>query len=187
MILLVYVLAYSFYNVENLNVLYALVPWNQGVPHRDMLVRYLYAGAALLAAAGAMLLTWSIAYRPATGDPQHTSFSIAGPFRYVRYPHYWAYFCSCSRWEPSRAFWDFRSCFSGRLSFCCGSLDAKDSISNRSTVRVSVVMRRAFHDCCLHFVRALKTTGNLRTGGDLFGIKPFSGVLSLPCWRSRLL
>lgn len=92
MILLVYILAYSLYNVRNLNFLYALVPWNQGVPQQDMLVRTLYAGAALLAAAGAMLLTWSIAYRPPADDPRHPSFSIAGPYRYVRYPHYWAYF-----------------------------------------------------------------------------------------------
>ena len=92
MILLVYLVAYSFYNVENLNVLYAIVPWNQGVPHRDMLVRYLYGGAALLAAAGALLLTWSIAHRPPSANPQHTPFSIAGPFRYVRNPHYLSYF-----------------------------------------------------------------------------------------------
>jgi protein-S-isoprenylcysteine O-methyltransferase Ste14 len=92
MILLVYVLAYSFYNLENLNVLYAIVPWNQGVPHRDMLVRYLYAGAALLAAVGAFLLTWSIAYRPPSAERDHTPFSGGGPFRYVRNPHYWAYF-----------------------------------------------------------------------------------------------
>jgi len=92
MILAVYVLAYSFYNLENLNVLYAIVPWNQGVPHRDMLVRYSYAGAALLAAVGAFLLTWSIAYRPPSGDRNHTPFSGGGPFRYVRNPHYWAYF-----------------------------------------------------------------------------------------------
>jgi protein-S-isoprenylcysteine O-methyltransferase Ste14 len=92
MILLIYVVAYSFYNVENLNVLYAVVPWNQGVPHRDMLVRYLYGGAALLAAVGALLLTWSIAYRPPSASPHHTSFAIAGPFRYVRNPQYLSYF-----------------------------------------------------------------------------------------------
>ena len=92
MILLVYSLAYSFYNLENLNVLYAIVPWNQGVPHRDMLVRYLYAGAALVAAVGAFLLTWSSAYRPPSSDRNHTPFSSGGPYRYVRNPQYWAYF-----------------------------------------------------------------------------------------------
>jgi protein-S-isoprenylcysteine O-methyltransferase Ste14 len=92
MILLVYVVAYAFYNIENLNVLYAVVPWNQGVPHRDMLVRYLYGGAALLAAVGALLLTSSIAYRPPSANPRHTPFSIAGPFRYVRNPQYLSYF-----------------------------------------------------------------------------------------------
>jgi protein-S-isoprenylcysteine O-methyltransferase Ste14 len=92
MILLVYVLAYSFYNVENLNILYAVVPWNQGVPHRDMLVRLLYAAAAMLAAAGALLLTWSTAYRPQTANPHRPSFSVGGPFRYVRNPQYLSYF-----------------------------------------------------------------------------------------------
>jgi protein-S-isoprenylcysteine O-methyltransferase Ste14 len=92
MILLVYALAYSFYNVYNLNVLYAVVPWNQGVPQRDMLVRLLYGAAALVAAGGALLLTWSTAYRPPQANRDRTAFSIAGPFRYVRNPHYLAYF-----------------------------------------------------------------------------------------------
>ena len=92
MIVLVYVVAYSFYIVYNLNVLYAVVPWNQGVPHRDMLVRFLYAAAALLAAGGALLLTWSMAYRPPTANKDRTAFSTAGPFRYVRNPQYLSYF-----------------------------------------------------------------------------------------------
>jgi protein-S-isoprenylcysteine O-methyltransferase Ste14 len=92
MILLVYILTYSFYNVYKLNVLYAVVPWNQGVPQRDMLVRFLYGAAALVAAGGALLLTWSVAYRPPEANRDRTAFSIAGPFRYVRNPHYLSYF-----------------------------------------------------------------------------------------------
>jgi len=92
MILLVYILTYSFYNVYKLNVLYAVVPWNQGVPQRDMLVRLLYGAAALVAAGGALLLTWSVACRPPEADGDRTAFSIAGPFRYVRNPHYLSYF-----------------------------------------------------------------------------------------------
>jgi protein-S-isoprenylcysteine O-methyltransferase Ste14 len=92
MILLVYVLAYSFYNVYSLNVLYAVVPWNQGGAQRDTLVRLLYAAAALVAAGGAILLTWSTAYRPPSANRDRTAFSIAGPFRYVRNPHYLSYF-----------------------------------------------------------------------------------------------
>ena len=80
MILLVYVLAYSFYNVLNLNILYAIVPWNQGVPHRDMLVRVLYAAAAMLAAAGALLLTWSTAYRPPTANQHRAPLDIGGRY-----------------------------------------------------------------------------------------------------------
>jgi protein-S-isoprenylcysteine O-methyltransferase Ste14 len=92
MILLVYVLAYSFYNVDNLNVLYALVPWNQGVAQRDTPVRILYAAAALVAAGGAILLAWSTAYRPPPANRDRTAFSIAGSFRYVRNPHCLSYF-----------------------------------------------------------------------------------------------
>jgi protein-S-isoprenylcysteine O-methyltransferase Ste14 len=92
MIVLVYVVAYAFYNFNHLNILYAVVPWNQGVHQKDMLVRFLYAAAALLAASGAIVLTWSTAYRPAGASKDHTAFSVAGPFRYVRNPQYWAYF-----------------------------------------------------------------------------------------------
>jgi protein-S-isoprenylcysteine O-methyltransferase Ste14 len=91
MMLLVYVGAYSLYNVNPLNILYAVVPWSQGDHQRDMIVRFLYAAAALVAAAGAALLTWATAYRPPNTATNRTTFSTAGPFRYVRDPHYWAY------------------------------------------------------------------------------------------------
>jgi hypothetical protein len=57
-----------------------------------MLVRLLYAAAALLAACGAVLLTWATAYRPQNAGANRTAFSIGGPFRYVRNPHYLSYF-----------------------------------------------------------------------------------------------
>jgi hypothetical protein len=57
-----------------------------------MLVRLLYAAAALLAAAGAFLLTWATAYRPPSPRAQCVAFSTAGPFRYVRNPQYISYF-----------------------------------------------------------------------------------------------
>jgi hypothetical protein len=72
MIVLVYVAAYAFYNVNHLNIVYAVVPWNQGVLQKDMLVRFLYAALALLAAVGAILLTWSTAYRPPSAIKDHT-------------------------------------------------------------------------------------------------------------------
>jgi protein-S-isoprenylcysteine O-methyltransferase Ste14 len=92
MIVLVYVATYAFYNLDRLNILYSVVPWNQGVLQKDMLVRLLYAAAALLAAVGAILLTWSTAYRPPSAIKDRTAFSIAGPFRYVRNPQYLSYF-----------------------------------------------------------------------------------------------
>lgn len=92
LIVLVYLSAYALYNINHLNILYAVVPWNQGVLQKDMLVRFLYAAAALVGAAGAILLTWSTAYRPPSMIKDHTAFSIAGPFRYVRNPQYLSYF-----------------------------------------------------------------------------------------------
>ena len=59
LIVLVYIAAYAFYNLDHLNILYSLVPWNAGVLQRDVLVRFVYTAAALLAAVGAILLTWS--------------------------------------------------------------------------------------------------------------------------------
>jgi protein-S-isoprenylcysteine O-methyltransferase Ste14 len=92
MIVLGYVAAYAFYNLDHLNILYSVVAWNQGVLQKDMLVRFLYAAAALLAAVGAILLTWSTAYRPPSALKDRTAFSIAGPFRFVRNPQYLSYF-----------------------------------------------------------------------------------------------
>ena len=71
MIVLVYVAAYAFYNLNHLNILYAVVPWNQGVLQKDMLVRFLYAAAALLASVGTILLTWSTACRPHSAMKDH--------------------------------------------------------------------------------------------------------------------
>jgi hypothetical protein len=38
MIVLVYGVAYAFYNLDHRNILYSIVPWNQGV-QKDLLVR----------------------------------------------------------------------------------------------------------------------------------------------------
>jgi protein-S-isoprenylcysteine O-methyltransferase Ste14 len=92
MIVLVYVVAYAFYNLDHLNILYSIVPWNRGTLQRDILVRFLYAGAALLAASGVFLLTWTTAHRPPSATTDRTAFSVGGPFRYVRNPHYVSYF-----------------------------------------------------------------------------------------------
>jgi protein-S-isoprenylcysteine O-methyltransferase Ste14 len=92
LILAAYAGCYAFYNVDHLNVLYAMVPWNQHVFLKDTVVRVLYFAAALLAAAGAFLLTWAAAYRPAIDAQNLAAFSIGGPFRYVRNPQYIAYF-----------------------------------------------------------------------------------------------
>jgi protein-S-isoprenylcysteine O-methyltransferase Ste14 len=92
MIVLVYVATYALYNVDHLNILYSIVPWNQGVARQDFFVLALYASAAVLAAVGAALLTWATAYRPPNARGDRTPFSTGGPFRYVRNPHYLSYF-----------------------------------------------------------------------------------------------
>jgi protein-S-isoprenylcysteine O-methyltransferase Ste14 len=91
-IVLVYALAYACYNLDHLNILYAVVPSNWDIHHKDVLVRLLYVAAALLAAAGAALRTWATAYRPAHAPSPHASFSAGGPFRHVRNPEYLACF-----------------------------------------------------------------------------------------------
>jgi protein-S-isoprenylcysteine O-methyltransferase Ste14 len=110
MIVFVYVAAYSFYNLDHRNILWSLVPWNQGVIEKDMLVRLLYAAAALLAAIGALLLTWATAYRPPGTNNAHTAFSTGGPFRYVRNPHYWAYSFLILGLGAFQSIFGFRSC-----------------------------------------------------------------------------
>jgi len=89
-IVLVYALAYACYNLDHLNILYAVVPSHLDIRQKDLLVRFLYAAAALLAAAGAALLTWATAYRPHSPHSHCADFSVAGPFRYLRSPHYLA-------------------------------------------------------------------------------------------------
>jgi protein-S-isoprenylcysteine O-methyltransferase Ste14 len=91
-IVIVYALAYACYNLDHLNILYAVIPQNLSAPQKDLIVRLLYAAAALLAATGAALLTWATAYRGSSTSPDRTVFSTAGPFRYVRNPHYLSYF-----------------------------------------------------------------------------------------------
>ena len=85
MIVLVYAAAYAFYNLDHLNILYSVVPWNQGVLQKDTLVRFLYAAAALLAAVGAILLTWSTAYRPPSASADRTAALSIEPTKEPRY------------------------------------------------------------------------------------------------------
>jgi protein-S-isoprenylcysteine O-methyltransferase Ste14 len=95
MIALVFVFAYAFYNLDHLNIVYAIVPWNSGVFNKDVLARFIYSVAGLLAGIGAAVLTWASAYRPygrKGGQPQAVDLSVGGPYRYVRNPHYVGYF-----------------------------------------------------------------------------------------------
>jgi protein-S-isoprenylcysteine O-methyltransferase Ste14 len=90
---LLFTFAYAFYNIDHVNVLYA-IPLNiHGLP-RDQIVRLIYAGAALLAFVGAIILTWATAYQPSSsnsGGVHPLTLAVAGPYRYVRNPHYLGY------------------------------------------------------------------------------------------------
>ena len=91
LIALVFILAYSFYNLDDFNVVYAIVPSNQRVLSQAVLVRLAYAGAALLAGIGTAVATWASAYRSYGGlraQRQVRTFVVGGPYRYVRNPHY---------------------------------------------------------------------------------------------------
>jgi protein-S-isoprenylcysteine O-methyltransferase Ste14 len=95
LIAFVFVVAYSFYNLDHVNVLYAVVAFGDDAHLKDLPVRMLYALSALLAGIGATMLTWVAAYRSVStnkGESQKTDFCISGPFRYVRNPHYLGYF-----------------------------------------------------------------------------------------------
>jgi len=94
-IALVFVFAYGFYNLDHLNVVYAIVPWNSSVFNKDVLARFIYGVAALLAGIGAAILTWASAYRlsnPRGDHPKTVALPVGGPYRYVRNPHYLGYF-----------------------------------------------------------------------------------------------
>jgi len=94
-IALVFVLAYAFYNLDHLNIVYAIVPRNSGVLDQDVLARFVYGVSALLAGIGAAILTWASAYRLSRrrgGQPQTVALRVGGPYRYVRNPHYIGYF-----------------------------------------------------------------------------------------------
>jgi protein-S-isoprenylcysteine O-methyltransferase Ste14 len=95
LITLVFVFAYAFYNLDHLNIVYAVVPWNSGVLDKDVLARFIYGVAALLAGIGGAILTWSTAYRfssQKSNQPQTVALPAGGPYRYVRNPHYIGYF-----------------------------------------------------------------------------------------------
>jgi protein-S-isoprenylcysteine O-methyltransferase Ste14 len=95
LIALVFVFAYAFYNLDHLNIVYAIVPWNRDVPGSTLPGHLVYAAAALLAGLGATILTWATAYRDGGGDWNRTQTAPvldAGPFAYVRNPHYLGYF-----------------------------------------------------------------------------------------------
>ena len=94
-IALVFAFAYAFYNLDHLNIVYAVVPWTSGVLDKDVLARLIYGVAALLAGTGAAILTWATAYRlssPRGDQPQTVALPVGGPYRYVRNPHYLGYF-----------------------------------------------------------------------------------------------
>ena len=90
-----FVVAYSFYNFDHVNVLYAVVAFGDDAHLKDLLVRMLYALSALLAGISATMLTWVATYRSVNGskgESQKTDFCLSGPFGYVRNPQYLGYF-----------------------------------------------------------------------------------------------
>src|SRR5713101_6943001 len=94
-IALVFIFAYAFYNLDHLNIVYAIAPRNLGVLDRNVLARFVYGVSALLAGIGAAILTWASAYRlssPRGDQPQTVALLVGGPYRYVRNPHYIGYF-----------------------------------------------------------------------------------------------
>ena len=109
-IALVFGFAYAFYNLDHLNIVYAVVPWNSGVRDKDELARLIYGVAALVAGIGAAVLTWATAYRlssPRGDQPQAVALPVGGPYRFVRNPHYLGYFMIVVALGCFQSLWGF--------------------------------------------------------------------------------
>ena len=85
----VFVFAYAFYNLDPLNIVYAIVPRDLGFLNQDILARFVYSVSALLAGIGAALMTWASASRLSSPG---SDLPMGGPYRYVRNPHFIGYF-----------------------------------------------------------------------------------------------
>jgi hypothetical protein len=59
MIALVFIFFYAFYNLDHLNIVYAIVPWNSDVPRSTLPGHVIYSAAVLLGGIGAIILTWA--------------------------------------------------------------------------------------------------------------------------------
>jgi protein-S-isoprenylcysteine O-methyltransferase Ste14 len=185
MIVLIYAAAYAFYNVHHLNILYSVVPWNQGTPQNDALVRFLYAAAALLATVGAVLLTWSAAYRPPRAIKETTAFSIAAPFRLVRSPHYLSYFALILALGTFQSRLGFPVMLLTETILLLRLVGRKSFASNRSMASDFGSTRSAFRAFSPRLVRGSKTTASHHNGAKLSGTRPFNGASSRHFLPSR--
>lgn len=91
----VFVFAYAFYNLDHGNVVWEIVSWNTGLLEKKSMVRLVYAAAAVLGGIGAAIVTWAAAYRQShdrRDQSERVAFSLGGPFRYVRNPHFLGHF-----------------------------------------------------------------------------------------------
>jgi len=91
----VFLFAYAFYNLDHSNVVWEIVSWNTGLLDKKLIVRLVYTAATVLAGIGASIGTWAAAYRQPhnrRGQSEKMAFSMGGPFRYVRNPHFLGYF-----------------------------------------------------------------------------------------------
>lgn len=108
---LLFVIAYPFYGLDRLNIVYAVLPESFGALSQDALARIGYALAALVGIMGAVLMTWASAYRNSDlRAPNPLSLRVAGPYCYVRYPHYLGLFLlvlSLGSFQSRLGFWLF--------------------------------------------------------------------------------
>jgi protein-S-isoprenylcysteine O-methyltransferase Ste14 len=87
----IFLAGYVCYNVDHINVVAALVPWDSTIPNSDWAAKAVYFVATLLAGIGAAFLTWTAAYRlpPEIRErAEEEELSVSGPGRYVRNPYY---------------------------------------------------------------------------------------------------
>jgi protein-S-isoprenylcysteine O-methyltransferase Ste14 len=188
MMALVYLAAYSLYNLNHLNILYSIVPWSRGDAQRDLLERVLYVAAALLAALGAALLTWVTAYRLPGTNTNRAAFSTGGPFRYIRNPQYWAYFLLVLTLGTFQSVLGFPVMLVGETILQL-RLVAREELQfgqEYNTASSTGITRNTSHASCLRFVRVSKTTASHRDGDRPSGSRRFNGASSPLCLPSRM-
>lgn len=169
----VFVFAYAFYNLDPLNIVYAIVPRDLGVLNQDILARFVYSVSALLAGIGAALLTWASASRLSSPG---SDLPMGGPYRYVRNPHFIGYFLlvvGLGSFQSSR---DSRSSSRRRRSCSFALLRVKRCGWSRRMETAFANIAGVFLGSYPHFAPALRRMASCHADAKPSGIRHSNGA-----------